>query len=281
MTTDEKFAVSNIGNDAGVPTLLIEATQEDVEPAATWFGAATDVGRKRANNEDKFLCDAGEKLFIVADGMGGHAAGEQASAIVIESLHRQLARAPVATDLSSPVGSVLERALIQANQDVIEQSTAHTEWHGMGSTAVVALFKNSALHVANVGDSRAYLISEGRYQIVSRDHSVAALLCEQGHISAGDIRTHPRRNQLTMCLGGEPQIDPEYSSHPLQRNDRILLCSDGLWEMLTDREIVRLVSSHPVPQEAVVALIDAANEAGGKDNITAIVIAVGDAILCH
>src|SRR5688500_10688973 len=112
MTTDDKFAVSNISNNADVPTLLIEENTADVEPTATWFGAATDVGRRRENNEDKFICDAGEKLFIVADGMGGHAAGEQASAIVIESLHRQLAQTPVATDLSSPVGSVLERALI-------------------------------------------------------------------------------------------------------------------------------------------------------------------------
>lgn len=278
--TNDKFAVSNVDSNMDVPTLLIEEPWADVEPA-TWFGAATDRGRKRENNEDKFLCDAGERLFIVADGMGGHAAGEQASAIVIESLHRELAGTCGATGPSISSSRVLESALLQANRDVIVQSESHIEWHGMGSTAVVALFKNSMLHVANVGDSRAYLISEERYQIVSRDHSVAALLCEQGHIEAGEIRTHPRRNRLTMCLGGESQISPEYKSCPLQRNDRILLCSDGLWEMLTDHEMVRLVSSHPVPQEAVAALIDAANEAGGKDNITAIVIAVEDTILCN
>ena len=275
MTTND-----NVADNNDVPTLLIEPANEDGEPAI-WFGAATDIGRKRANNEDKFFCDAHERIFIVADGMGGHAAGEQASAIVIESLQRELAGTLASSSDSGSLAGVLQGALTEANRDVIAQSASNIEWHGMGSTAVVALFKNSTLHVANVGDSRAYLISGGRYQIVSRDHSVAAMLCEQGHISGDEIRVHPRRNQLTMCLGGESEVSPEYYSCPVQRNDRILLCSDGLWEMLTDREIVRLVSSHPVPQEAVAALINAANEAGGKDNITAIVIAVEDAILCQ
>ncbi|BCM91950.1 protein phosphatase PrpC [Abditibacteriota bacterium] len=245
-----------------------EVTPTFTSKDGDWCYGDTHTGQVRTNNEDRFFCDEARGLFIVADGMGGHAAGEEASRIVIDTLVGALS----AATLSSPSPQkILEEVLGQANGEVIRQSENNFQWRGMGSTAVVAALDGTTLYSANVGDSRAYVLREGRLHQISRDHSVAAVMAEQNHIKREEVRTHALRNRLTMCLGIEEQILPDTLRLDLQCDDCVLLCSDGLWDMLPDEEIRHLLQLYPVPQEAVKALIQAANEAGGQDNITAIV----------
>ena len=233
-----------------------------------WFGGDTHTGRVRANNEDRFFCDAERGLFIVADGMGGHAAGEEASRIVVDVLSHALS----AGVLNSGELHVLVDSLRQANAEVIRQSEANFQWRGMGSTAVIGVVQGATLFLAHVGDSRAYVLRGGRLHQLSQDHSVAATLARQNQIKQEEVRTHALRNRLTMCLGVEDHIEPETLRVDLEPGDRLLLCSDGLWDMLADEEIAHLLQLYPAPAEAVKSLIQAANEAGGKDNISAIVV---------
>lgn len=255
-----------------------ELEQPNGHTPLPWCCGKSDQGKVRANNEDHFSLDTERNLFIVADGMGGHAAGEVASRIAVEFLHRQITPEFIAMAATfSSLNDEIAEALRQANHAVRNASENHLEWKGMGSTAVLALLHDHALTIANVGDSRAYLLRSGVLQLLSHDHSVAALLAEQNHISHEEIRTHPLRNRLTACLGIEERIEPYTSRILLRPKDRILLCSDGLWDMLTDREIARLWSEHPEPEAAVQALIAAANRAGGQDNITVVALNIGDA----
>ncbi|RYG70517.1 serine/threonine-protein phosphatase [bacterium] len=245
--------------------------------AATWFWGRSDRGLVRGNNEDRFWLDGERHLFIVADGMGGHAAGEEASRIAIEALNQFFAADAIeAARSGGHFPELLRAALGHANDAVLQTSQTRSEWSGMGSTAVVALLQDGHLHLANAGDSRAYLLRGDKIHLLSRDHSVAAALAEQNHIAREEVRTHPLRNRLTVCLGIEVNIEPHLSRIALQPEDRLLLCSDGLWDMLSDEEIARLWRQYPDAKVAVDALIAAANAAGGKDNITVVALNIGD-----
>ena len=247
-----------------------------------WAAAGTHRGRKRAGNEDSFACDAERGVFVVADGMGGHAAGEQASALVVQSLM---------TELTSVLGTQESKAEAETRQDlsgalqragalVLQEAETHPEWKGMGSTAVVALLRCEddkwSLDIANVGDSRAYLVREDNATALTRDHSMVSLMVEKGMIKPEEVRHHPARNSLTMALGLEGEIAPFTVLQSLQKGDRVLLCSDGLWDLVEDDEIARLAAQ--TPPEAIVSLIAAANAAGGGDNITALIIGLDSGI---
>ena len=279
------------------PTLPVEA----IAPAqletrgCAWAAGASDQGRNRPNNEDDFLLSPERCLFIVCDGMGGHAAGEVASGEAIEALDEllpaeSLARALAAGDES--VESLLREALQQANERMVALGQKNSSWAGMASTAVIGVLHGTRLHVSNLGDSRAYRVRgfdfaqpgptpssvEGRgdqITLLTRDHSVAAALVDQGQLTPEQARMHPLRNHLTASLGIPQPVTPAYTCVAVQPGDRIVLCSDGLWDMLSDAEIAHLSIGHPDPHEAVKALISAANAAGGLDNITVIVVAVG------
>ena len=242
----------------------------------------TDRGKVRANNEDAFLCATERGLFVVADGMGGHAAGEQASREAVETIASQLsieALSKAAASGCEEMARLLSHACEEASRKVINLANEHPEWVGMGTTVVIAVVEGQTAHIANVGDSRAYLIRGGETELLTTDDSVAADLVAGGQISADELRSHPLRNHLTAALGmtrdGEPApIQPHTKSVSLEPGDRILLCSDGLWDMVTDDDIKKLVSDSRDPREAVVNLINAANDAGGLDNITAIAVFV-------
>lgn len=246
-----------------------EATSQNHSSEEAWFYGGTHTGQVRSNNEDRFFCDEARGLFVVADGMGGHAAGEEASRIVIETLSDALSsRALEKCDTLDRLVAVLRRA----NREVIRQSESNYQWRGMGSTAVLAVIQETTLYLAHVGDSRAYVLRAGQLHPLSQDHSVAAMLVRQNEIRPEEVRTHALRNRLTMCLGIEEKIQPETLQLDLESGDRLLLCSDGLWDMLPDQEISQLLQLHSAPQDAVQALIEAANAAGGKDNVTAVVL---------
>jgi protein phosphatase len=212
---------------------------------------------------------------VVADGMGGHAAGEEASSIAVETIDRCLTPEQISRVGNGDAQAVLSQVLEEASAAILGTAAARPEFKGMGSTAVVAVLADSTLHVCNVGDSRAYLIRGTEPSLLTVDHSVAAILAEMGNITPEEARSHPRRNELTASLGLERAVEPAYSAVPLQPGDRVVLCSDGLWDMLQDSEIACVSSDFTDPRTAVWDLIRAANEAGGHDNITAVVIFIG------
>ena len=227
-------------------------------------GAFSDAGRVRDNNEDAHVVDQRLALFAVADGMGGHVAGEIASWTAIEAL-----RAAVAN------GKVINDAVNQANEAVIEKANGDPKLSGMGTTmtAVIAAGGRRLL-IGHVGDSRAYLLHDGTLQRLTDDHSLVGELVREGRLTPEQADAHPQKAIVTRALGIEPDIDIDVYTLYVDPGDRLVLCSDGLTDMVRERDIERLVRSESDPQRAAEALVDAANAAGGVDNITVIVIEV-------
>ncbi len=240
-----------------------------------WAAGGTDIGEERSGNEDALLCAPERGVFVVADGMGGQAAGERASALAIRVLHAELTTERLRTALregGAAVQMLLNTALATANDAILQLADDHPEWNGMGTTAVVAILDVDQLYIANVGDSRAYLLRGKSIQQLTRDHTLAAMLGESEGLSADEVRAHPLRNRLTMILGSREPLNPAFTTLTLQRGDQVILCSDGLWDMLEEIEMVGIMRFCASPREAVYSLIGAANTAGGDDNITVITI---------
>lgn len=226
-------------------------------------GMATHVGKVRTVNEDSIGRQG--SLLVLADGMGGHQAGEVASALVVE---RVLALESGAPNFKAVLTSVLS----EANQALLAYAVEHQECMGMGTTVVVAKVEADRVCVAHIGDSRAYLWHEEQLTQLTIDHSLVAELVKSGGITEEEAKNHPQRNVLTRALGAAEPIEPEYREVPVIAGDRLLLCSDGLTVMLSDAEIAALLGAEPSPQVAADRLIAAANDRGGMDNISAIVV---------
>ncbi len=233
-------------------------------PLSLNIGSRTDIGRVRTHNEDSLLVH--EPLFVVADGMGGHEAGEVASEIAVNTMD---AAAGSITDAAT-----LGDAVIQANRAVIQGARSGVGKPGMGTTMTAAFIDGDMLAVAQVGDSRAYLLHQGLLQQITRDHSLMAELIEAGQITEEEARVHPNRSIITRALGSDPSTEPDIFELTLEPGDRLLLCSDGLSGMLIRQELQQILGSIPDPQQAADQLIKRANDAGGHDNITAIVVDV-------
>ena len=238
-----------------------------------WVCAVTDIGNSRSNNEDAFFVSADSNLWVVADGMGGHAAGEVASALtvqaIVESMRPSQPRAD--SDAGMCAADRLMTAFAIAQSWVCGHSRSDAGWRGMGSTAIAGAIDAETLHICHVGDVRAYHLSEGRFRRVTNDHSwVWQRLVMHGLLAADQVRHHPQRGQVTQAIGRPHGIKPELTSIALKACDRVLLCSDGLWEALTDEDIGKVVASVGSVRQLTTALVDRANAAGGQDNITAI-----------
>ncbi|NTU90115.1 MAG: Stp1/IreP family PP2C-type Ser/Thr phosphatase, partial [Actinobacteria bacterium] len=229
------------------------------------FGSRTDCGQIRPHNEDSLVVYP--PLFAVADGMGGHEAGEIASEIAIETL---VAQAPKSLDAKT-----LGRAVMAANRAVLRASKDGVGKPGMGTTMTAAMIDDDKLIIAQVGDSRAYLLHQGQLQRITRDHSLMADYIETGQITEEESRWHPQRSVITRALGSDPDMVPDLFELNVEPGDRLLLCSDGLSGMVYDEGIRDILDSIPDPQLAADALINAATDFGGHDNITAIVVNVG------
>ena len=235
--------------------------------------ASSDRGRARPGNEDAFY--RGVTVFAVADGMGGHQAGEVAS---------ETAVAPLAAidgrewTTAGEAEAALSDAVRSANTDVVRQAAANPEWRGMGTTLTAVLIREGRLHVAHVGDSRAYLFRprEGLSQLTT-DHTLVEQLVRDGRISRDEIATHPQRSVITRAIGVEVDVEVD-SLTPLELKpgDQVLLCSDGLSGPVDDLEIARILAETPDGDEACQALVRAANRAGGPDNITVVLLRVTD-----
>ena len=223
----------------------------------------TDVGRVRDGNEDDFIDQADRLgLVAVADGMGGHRAGEVASATALEAL-----RAAVAN------GRSLRDAIEGANDAVLEKSESDRELHGMGTTLTAGMLgSDGQLVVGHVGDSRAYLVRDGELTQITNDHSLVEELVRGGELTPEQAEVHPRRSIITRALGIDPQVEVDEYPIDLRPGDRILLCSDGLTTMVRPDDIAGILNREHDPKRAAQLLVDAANEAGGEDNVTAVII---------
>jgi protein phosphatase len=242
-------------------------TDRTPTPTIAW-GGATDTGRVRSENEDSFFTEP--MAFVVADGMGGHQAGEVASAIAVTTLRNRLSGGAVSVD-------VAVAAVMEANAAIFQGAHNNLDQRGMGTTVVglVVLTEPAGaqrLAVLNVGDSRVYVMRAGRLRRVSRDHSYVQELVDTGHITEQEARTHPRRNIVTRALGIEPSVRVDNWVVPIVRGDRFVLCSDGLVDEVDDEEIAAILAVHPSPQGAADELVATANRNGGRDNVTVVVV---------
>ena len=250
--------------------------------ALTAFGL-TDVGRKRKHNEDAYLLDAERGLFVVADGMGGHAAGEVASRLTVESIQEFIAGTEDDHDNTWPFGynnrysvdgNRLSTAVERANEKVMRAVVNRPELKGMGTTVVAALFDERRATLVHVGDSRAYLLRDSELRRLTDDHSWVQEQVNAGILSEEEARSHPLKNVVTRALGGGAHVAVDLIEIPVGDGDRFLLCSDGLTGMVSDDEITEALSSNRSLEQIVRGLIDLANERGGVDNITAITVEV-------
>jgi protein phosphatase len=241
----------------------------------------TEVGCVRKHNEDNFLLEPELGLFVVADGLGGHAAGEVASQIVVEKVGQFITHSlekdrtwPVEYDVALPYdGNRLKAALLLADQGIISDIRSNPERESMGSTVVACLVQGTRVTLVHVGDSRAYLLNPAGIKQITRDHSWVAEQVANGILTAEEARRHPFRNVITQALGNGGELDVAVQEIQVKELDRILLCSDGLSGMVQDEEIWDIVQKAPDTEEAIRRLIAQAMNNGGEDNITVVIVA--------
>ncbi len=245
----------------------------------------SDVGKKRKHNEDAFASDVSERLFIVADGMGGHAAGEVASKITVETIGEFIAATRQKEEATWPFkynheldfnSNRLAVAIEKANERVMAAVAAQPWLKGMGTTVVAGLLNERILSLAHVGDSRAYLLRDGQLSRLTDDHSWVHEQVAAGILTEEEAKTHPLKNVVTRALGGGPSVLPDLQELVFSPGDRFLFCSDGLTTMVSDEEIRDAAISIADPEALCHTLVDMANEKGGVDNITVVVVDVVD-----
>ena len=254
------------------------------------WGAATDTGRVRVENEDNYL--AAERAFVVADGMGGHQAGEVAAALTVDLLRTRLSQPGAALD-------DVVAAVSDANRDIFQAAAANPEHQGMGTTVTGLVLlgddepdatpdhdgtvddaglpapdREPVWALINVGDSRTYLFRHDRLRRITVDHSYVQELVATGHINDDEARTHPRRNIVTRALGVDPEVRVDAWTLPVVRGDRYLVCSDGLVDEVRDDDIAAVLATTEEPQATADALVALANANGGRDNVTVVVLDV-------
>jgi protein phosphatase len=231
----------------------------------------TDVGLRREANEDAYLVDVERGLFAVADGMGGHAAGEVASRLAIETLASGLESG--ASDSEEEMRRSLTAVIQAANERIAREIRARESLRGMGTTVVAALCRGTRLVVAHVGDSRAYLVRDGLIERLTRDHSWVNEQVQMGILSEEEAQRHPFRNVITRALGSAEPVAVDTVSRALKGGDILLLCSDGLNGLVLDEVILeRVLAASGDLEKAARSLVDAANAAGGDDNVTVVLL---------
>lgn len=232
----------------------------------------TDIGRKRKLNQDAVYTSEQPvgnlpNLFLVADGMGGHNAGDYASKVTLETIVKHV------TDSEERIpAKILEDAIAAANTLVRDKAGQQPELEGMGTTVVAASCEGTTLHVANVGDSRLYVVGHRKIRQITRDHSWVEEMVRRGGLGREEARNHPDKNIITRAVGVEDTVKIDFFTVSLEEGDMILMCTDGLTNMLEDEEILRLLEVSRDIVEMAEELVRAANEKGGRDNISVILI---------
>lgn len=232
-------------------------------------GYKTRVGKKREINQDSLLVDQELGLFIVADGMGGHHAGEVASSIAVREVSQSIREGLV---LDQDVSILLEESILRAHRSIFGDSMKNHDRRDMGSTVVVAFLRGDHGWICHVGDSRAYLVGNGRIRTLTRDHTFVGEWLEEGRITSEEARTHRARHGLTMALGVDDDVEPEVREVIWHNGQCLLLCSDGLTEMLEDSTILEIIEDSVGPDAACQELVERARKRGGDDDITIILV---------
>ncbi len=234
--------------------------------------AVSDRGRKRSTNEDAFGYSSEQGVYLVCDGMGGAAAGEVASSLAVDEVMRVLTnRAP-----GVPLSSLLEQAISDANQVIYSRAQANTKLNGMGTTLVALVAEERRIQVLNVGDSRCYRLRGGNLEQITLDHSLVDEQVRLGRMSMAEAARSPMRNVITRALGTQSRVTPDIFDLEADPGDLFLLCSDGLTRELTDGSIEQILSRERTLEGLCGELVTAANQAGGGDNITCLLVRVGE-----
>jgi PPM family protein phosphatase len=244
--------------------------------------ARSDVGRKRRGNEDSLFLNPDQHLYVVADGMGGHAAGEVASRVAVDAINEFVTLTGGNEEITWPFGldetisydgNRLKTAIRYANRKVLEATKEKSEYEGMATTVAAVLVDGDSANLGHVGDSRIYLMRNGTISQLTTDHSWVNEQIVGGMISPEQARSHPLRNVVTRALGGKSDLQVEMQVHKIEPGDVLLLCSDGLTTMMPDEEIARVVSeANGDVETAARELVAAANAKGGEDNITVVML---------
>ncbi|MGF1540006.1 MAG: Stp1/IreP family PP2C-type Ser/Thr phosphatase [Pleurocapsa sp.] len=235
------------------------------------FTGLTDIGVVRSVNQDSYTLDDGEgRFFVVADGMGGHAGGQEASKIATKVVKAHLLEN---WDSSVDSETLLKEAIDLANQSIIEDQQTHPERADMGTTVVVLIFRDNLSWCAHVGDSRLYRLRGSELKQITEDHTWVGFALKAGEISREQAKSHPWRHVLSQCLGRKDLQRIDIQQLDIQSGDRLLICSDGLTEEVSDEEIQSFLTQKATCEEAGTELIAAAKEAGGSDNITVVIVA--------
>lgn len=241
------------------------------------IGASTDRGRIRENNQDYYYFSKSSKLplFIVADGMGGHKAGEVASKMAVDVIVKVFTEADInKLDREDVIIDTIRRAIVEANNVIFQKSIEDLECNGMGTTITIAYLLNNKLIIGHIGDSRAYSIKDNELKQETEDHSLVAQLVKNGSITAKEAQFHPQKNIITRAVGTSKSIDIDIVIAEVKKDDIILLCTDGLTNMVDESEIKNIIFTNENMQSACDNLVKKANELGGIDNITVIAVKI-------
>jgi serine/threonine protein phosphatase PrpC len=270
------------------PELKLSADELPTDIHYLVAGCAQSVGKQRDHNEDALFSlttmlssDTAQipfGLYMVADGMGGHQHGDIASSTAVRAMAGYILRKLYLPMLdlsqgppSEPLQEIMQNGLFEAHKVIPKYAP------GGGTTMTAVLIMGSQITIAHVGDSRAYAVyADGHMQVLTRDHSLVKRLEELGQLTAEEAAQHPQRNVLYRALGQVEPFEPDITTFPLHHPGYLFICSDGLWGVVAEREIYRLIATNPIPEQACIKLVDAANAAGGPDNITAILVRMPD-----
>lgn len=238
----------------------------------------TDKGLVRETNQDSFATEPKLGLVIVADGMGGHAAGEQASSSAVLTVLEVFSRYDFdkgtlgGSEQTYSVEEIIGLALQEANERIMIASVSDSNLQGMGTTAIVGVERQGVLHIGHIGDSRVYRIRDGQAEQITEDHSIVQQLVRAGAISQAEAQVHPYKNVITRCLGMASEIEPDILKTPLQAGDRFVVCSDGMSNFVSNQRLVEIVGGNDDIEEAGKMLVSEANARGGADNITVVLM---------
>lgn len=234
----------------------------------------TDKGKVRQHNEDSggvFLNLVGQQIAIVADGMGGHRAGDVASEMTVNKMKEQWEKTGV-METPAEAEMWLREHVLQVNSDLLDHSKSHSDCEGMGTTIVAVIITDLFATIAHIGDSRCYILNEVGFSQLTEDHSLVNELVRSGQISKEDAEHHPRKNVLTRALGTENSVEMDVNTIVFEEDDKLLLCSDGLSNKVTEKEMKELLQKNKTLGEKADSLINLANDYGGEDNITLIIV---------
>jgi protein phosphatase len=245
-----------------------------LKAARVEFAAATDIGKVRSENQDRWLADTDLGLFAIADGLGGHAAGSLAAQLVVDVLPRLVRRvlADSGQTTAEAIGPALTRQIKALSEMVYNETRGQPGVSGTGTTLVLAMVDGAGATIVHAGDSRAYLFREGRLRRLTRDHTLAELLAAQGKALDTDVEQHPAGRKLTRYIGMPGTITADWQALALAAGDLLLLCSDGLYGQVDEGEIIRILQSLRSIEQKSEALVAAANGAGGHDNVTVLLL---------